>query len=116
MSKWHKGKYHSKKFYKGLVDQFFESSFLMELDVPLSVYIQTAEWIEQMLEEEKSKQKSELKDAIAYFKNLKKNDIEKYNKVCRCMGWDANDSYPKKEELLYLDSKKNQGSIYGKEN
>ena len=67
MAQWTKGKYHSKKFYKGLIDQFFESSFLKELEVPVSVYIQTAEFVEQLLDEEKAKQKTELNESIRYF-------------------------------------------------
>lgn len=88
MTQWTKGKYHSKKFYKGLIDQFFESSFLKELEVPVSVYIQTAEFIEQMLDEEKAKQKTELKESVKYFKRLRKEQPEKFQKILDMMGWD----------------------------
>lgn len=86
MAKW-ADNYFKKSFYKKLVDEFFESGFLMELGVPVSTYIQVAEFVEQRRKEEKSKSKT-LSESIRYFKRLKKSDPNKYNKICKMMGWD----------------------------
>lgn len=101
MSRWMKNGYRSKSYYKKLIDEFFEGPFLRELQIPVSEYISTAEWVDQMIREQKKKEK----EAREYFKKLQKTNPTKYDKICRMMGWDNTNSY--------MEAKTKMGSLYG---
>ena len=84
---WEKN-YHSKAWYKRQIDEFFKGNFLMELGVPVSSYLQTCEMVDQQLQEEHQNEKKQLRESIRFFKQLKKSNPQKYQKVMDMMGWD----------------------------
>lgn len=86
MAQW-KENYFKKGFYKKLVDEFFESGFLQELGVPVSTYIQVAEYVEQQSKKHKEEKKT-VNECVRYFKQLRKQNPDKYQKILDMMGWD----------------------------
>ena len=62
----------------------------MELGVPVSTYIQCAEYCDQRAKEQKMRSEKDLRKSISYFKRLKKQNPSKYQKVLDMMGWDEN--------------------------